>query len=40
MTKKSEWNYRQLLRLALAEFESENDTDWEYNVEPDERIER
>jgi hypothetical protein len=28
MAKKSVWNYHWLLRLSLAEFESENDIDW------------
>jgi hypothetical protein len=40
MEKKSVWNYRRLLRLSLAEFENENDTDWEYIVEHNERMER
>jgi hypothetical protein len=40
MEKKSVWNYRRLLRLSIAEFENENDTDWEYIVEHNERMER
>ena len=38
IAKKSVWNYRRLLRLQLAKFESENEIDWVLIAETNERV--